>query len=752
MIVKLKGREALHFRSSGGLVLSGLLFIAITLIAACLTIWDLKEDRITDEMRDAQSLGVVLAEQTARTIQAVDLVIQQTQAMVQAKGVQATDQFREQLATEEVHDYLVSRLKNLAQADALALVDAVGSSTNSSNAWPGKLVDVSDREYFRYLRDHNSTDAFVGPPIRSKVNREWTITIARRVNGPQGEFLGIVAGYVRARYFQDFYQAISDKDGQSISLFRLDGVLISRHPNIDGMIGEKLSTASPWYENLARGGGTYQTPGYIGGVPQIHSVQRVHGYPLAVTVGVAEDVALAPWRHQSMIIAIGALGAVIGFAILFRALAIQFRRLEQRTSELTHSEDRFRAYARTSSDWFWETDEHHRFTFLSEGLQTLGFSTEPDRVIGHTRLELDADAGRNAAKWEAHYTVLKRHEPFRGFVYTWRNPGREGTASISGDPLFDVTGRFIGYRGTGRDITEQVQAEKVLRETKEAAEAANLAKSQFLANMSHELRTPLNAIIGFSESLELGMRGPLQPEQAEYVGLIRQSGEHLHDVINDILDLAKVDAGKFELREEEGIDPGTIVESTVTLMRSHGTAGGVSLSTSIEEQLPLLVCDSTRLKQILLNLISNAIKFTQPGGTVVVAAHGGLDSTFVFEVRDTGLGMTDDEIEIALQPFGQVDDSNTRRYEGTGLGLPLAKRLAELHGGSLQVESEKGYGTTVTVIIPAARVALRDTRKTQLPRTDGRMQHEGDFLVAVGPTPVSAQQRRPASTAMCDIR
>jgi PAS domain S-box-containing protein len=681
-----------------------MLCITITLVAAGLAIWNLREDRIADEMRDAQNLSVVLAEQTARTIQAVDLVIQQTQAMVQAKGVRTPDQFREQLATEEVHVYLVSRLKNLPQANALALIDGVGSSTNSSNGWPGQLVDVSDREYFRYLRDHNSVEAFVGPPIHSKVNGEWTITIARRVNGPQGEFLGIVAGYARARYFQDFYQAISNRDGQSISLFRRDGVLISRHPNIDGMIGEKLSSASPWYENLARGGGTYRTPGYVGGVPQIHSVQPVHGYPLAMTVGVAEDVALAPWRHQSMIIAIGALGAVIGFALVFRALAIQFGWLAQ-------SEDRFRAFARTSSDWFWETDERHRFTFMSEGLQTQGFATEPDRVIGHTRQELDADDETNGVKWKQHYAQLDRHEPFRDLVYTWRNPDRQGTASISGDPLFDAAGRFVGYRGTGRDITEQVQAETVLRETKEAAEAANLAKSQFLANMSHELRTPLNAIIGFSESLELGVRGPMQPEQAEYVGIIRQSGEHLHDVINDILDLAKVDAGKFELREEEGIDPRSIVEGTVTLMRSHATAAGITISTDIEKQLPLLACDSTRLKQILLNLISNAIKFTQPGGAVVVAVHRRLGGTLVFEVRDTGLGMTDDEIEIALQPFGQIDASNTRRYEGTGLGLPLAKRLAELHGGSLQVNSKKGYGTTVTVIIPAARVALIDTRK-----------------------------------------
>jgi PAS domain S-box-containing protein len=702
--VKIKGRQTLHFLSSRGLVLSGLLFIAITLIAACVAIWNLRENRISDEMRDARSLSVVLAEQTARTIQAVDLVVQQTLAMVQAHGPQTPDQFRQQMGGEDVHVYLVSRLKNLPQADALALVDGVGSSTNSSNAWPGQLVDVSDREYFRYLRDHISTEAFIGPPIRSKVTGEWTITIARRVNGPDGGFLGVVVGYVRAHYFEDFYEAVTDRDGQSISLFRSDGVLLSRHPNIDEMIGEKLSSASPWYEDLARGGGTYRTPGYIGGVPQFHSVQPVHGYPLAVTVGVAEDVALAPWRHQSMIIAIGALGAVIGFAFLFRALAVQFRRLEQRTSELTHSEDRFRAFARTSSDWFWETDEHHCFTFLSEGLQTLGFSTEPDRVIGHTRLELDADAGRNAAKWEAHYAVLERHEPFRDFVYTWQNPGREGTASISGDPLFDATGRFIGYRGTGRDITEQVQAQKVLLKTKEAAEAASLAKSQFLANVSHELRTPLNAIIGFSEMVEQELAGPVPPKQLEYITIVLQSGRHLLNIINDILDLAHADSGRFELCEERGVDIWHVIEACVALTKHRAAAGSLLLSTAIDDHLPLIVADPTRLKQILLNLISNAIKFTDPGGSVVIGGRRTADGGIALDVRDTGVGMTQEEIGIAMEPFGQVDARLARAHEGTGLGLPLARRLAELHGGSLHIESEKGAGTAVTLVLPGSRV------------------------------------------------
>jgi signal transduction histidine kinase len=341
---------------------------------------------------------------------------------------------------------------------------------------------------------------------------------------------------------------------------------------------------------------------------------------------------------------------------------------------------------------------------MSEGVSTTGFGVKPKDLLGRTRMEIAADAGRELDKWHDHYLVLERHEPFRDFTYTWLNPGGQGIASISGDPFFDAEGQFLGYRGTGRDITDAVLADRALREAKEAAESSNRAKSQFLANMSHELRTPLNAIIGFSEALELGIAGPIPPRPTEYAGLIHQSGQHLLHVINDILDLAKVDAGKFELYEEDGVEPGWIIDSCITLLKNHAVANGIDFSIEIEANLPPLVADPTRLKQILLNLISNAVKFTEPGGSVVVGAKRSVDGGLAFAVRDTGVGMTAEELAVALQPFGQVEADHNRRYEGTGLGLPLARRLAELHGGSLHISSEKGRGTTVTVILPASRI------------------------------------------------
>ena len=680
----------------------GILCIALAVAAACLSVALLRRDQIKQQMVEANDLAIVLAAQAARSFQAVDLVVQETHGKVLNAGVTDPESFRELMATEAVHRFLADRLRSLPQANSLALLDDTGRIINFSHTWPVPVISASDRDFFAYLRDHDEPGPFIGLPVVNRFTKAWTVMIARRVNGPHGEFIGIVCGVVETRYFEDFYKEIRTGESASASLFRRDGVLLARYPHLDDQIGKGLMRQSTWYAILAEGGGAYRAPGSLDDVKRLISVQPVPDYPLAVSVGIDQRVALAPWRKQTLIIAIGTLCAVVGFGFLFRALAIQFHRVEERSEELACSEGRFRDYAFTSSDWFWETDTNHRFTYVSEGIRQFG--QEPATRIGRSRMELATDFDPDDAKWREHLATLERREAFRNFIYTRKLGDQpENTVSISGKPVLDPAGRFLGYRGTARDITAQMQSEQSLRDAKEAAEGANVAKSQFLANMSHELRTPLNAIIGFSEALELGMAGELQPRQAEYAGLIHQSGEHLHTVINDILDLAKVDAGKLDLHEEAAVEPRGIVESCVTLMKSHAIAGSLTLSIDAEERLPYLRVDPTRLKQILLNLISNAVKFTGSGGTVAVAVRRTAAGGVSFAVRDSGPGMTAREIETALEPFGQVDAGHNRRYEGTGLGLPLAQRLAELHGGVLSVESVKGTGTTVTVTLPPER-------------------------------------------------
>ena len=270
----------------------------------------------------------------------------------------------------------------------------------------------------------------------------------------------------------------------------------------------------------------------------------------------------------------------------------------------------------------------------------------------------------------------------------------------------DNSGSEFGRLGRAFDrMAEAIsQREAQLIKARDEAETANLAKSSFLANMSHELRTPLNAIIGFSEVITAQIHGPNAGERyRECASYINVSGQHLLQLINDILDLSKLAAGQLEIVDSL-VEAKSLVRECVALVTAQAQQKAMTIATDLPDDLPPLLAGELRLKQVLLNLLSNAVKFSRAGGTVTVAA--GLTGTgdLAITVADHGIGMRAEDVPIALEPFRQIDNSLSRSYEGTGLGLPLAKMLVEKHGGILAIESALGLGTTVTVTLPAARL------------------------------------------------
>jgi signal transduction histidine kinase len=246
-----------------------------------------------------------------------------------------------------------------------------------------------------------------------------------------------------------------------------------------------------------------------------------------------------------------------------------------------------------------------------------------------------------------------------------------------------------------------------LEESKKCVEQASTAKSIFLANMSHELKTPLNAIIGFSETLKNQAMNPAAMKNcAEYAEGILSSGHHLLELIGNILDISKIEAGKMSL-DDELIEIADLAKASIALLGQRGKHKHITLETDLQEGVALIRGDELKLRQVLINLLSNAIKFTPDGGRVTIRVEPGRDGELVIAVADTGIGMSPDEIPIALEPFEQVDNGLAKAYDGTGIGLPLAKRLVELHGGKLAVESVKDAGTTIRAHLPANRVVPR---------------------------------------------
>jgi signal transduction histidine kinase len=695
------------------------LLILMALAAGLGVIWQLRHDAIFNAQRELTNLGTVLAEQTTRTVQSVDLVLQEVQAHVAAPGPKSAEAFRTQFAGEPTRRFLSDLLRNLPQSEVIALVDANGTVLNWSRNQPVDALDDSARDYFIWLRDHDQSKAFIGLPVTGRVSGKRILFIARRINAPDGTFLGLVVGLIDTQFLEGFYGTIGLLDGQTVTLLRRDGGLIARYPTMKSPATNQMPAQAPWYDVVAQGGGSFLSPGYFSAVPRIITVHPLPEYALVVDVNMSEKAALRAWRRQAAAVTFVVIGVAAALAILFAVIIAQFRRQEVQNARLQlgrtalrASERRLKAYAEMGADWFWEQDASLRFVRDSDIPQ---ISVPAD--VGKTRREL-ADPAMDPGRWEIHEAVLTARLPFRDF--RWERiaiDGRRHFMSTSGDPIFDEAGTFVGYHGTGRDVTADVEIAEMLRVAKDRAEAASRAKSEFLRNVSHELRTPLHAIIGFSELMRDRAGGPLNDVYREWAGEVHDSGHSLLELINDVLDLSRIDTDRYEISDDT-VDLEIVVRACRGLVRRQADAKNVRVDYEIAGATVL--ADRRAVKQITLNLLANAVKFTPAGGVVTVRAESAANGDLALVVADSGIGIDPAVLPLLGEPFTQADSSLRRKHGGTGLGLTISRKLAVMHGGTLTVESVLHEGTTVRVTFPAARVLRGPSRRTasERPRAD----------------------------------
>jgi two-component system, cell cycle sensor histidine kinase DivJ len=387
------------------------------------------------------------------------------------------------------------------------------------------------------------------------------------------------------------------------------------------------------------------------------------------------------------------------------ALAVMVQFVHKRSENAIRAgEERYRLLAENATDMITRHDEKGRVVFASLGAQQL-FGEPAQKVVGDGLLERVHVADR-----PAYLTALSRcHANGEPIAVEFRvrragasDPARYVWVEMRCRPMRPQDGSAIERPSTvavTRDISDRKAQEAELTRTRDEAESASRAKTQFLANMSHELRTPLNAVIGFSEILNRELFGALgEARYRDYARLIHESGEHLLNVVNDILDMSKIEAGKFKIVKEP-FDVASLVKSCCDIMRHTAEQRSLSLIVDVAPGIPELPADKRACKQMLLNVISNAIKFTDPGGWVRVSARV-VEGSVELVVADNGIGIAELDLPKLGNPFVQANNSYDRSYDGAGLGLSVVKGLARLHDGKLELASTLGQGTTATILLP----------------------------------------------------
>ena len=563
----------------------------------------------------------------------------------------------------------------------VAVIDEHGWLAYSNLGAPKERLDLSQREHFRVHLDGRDR-LFISKPLKGKVSGKWSIQFTRPIITKDG-FKGVLVVSVSPESFATFREKLAPDT--VITIVADSGEIMVRQPDNEAAMGKQLS-GTPYLQALPPLSGNFTRRAQLDGVERIYGFYRLPEYELSFVVGHSVDSVLAPYRtHRLVIVSIAAgisLAIVVLLLLLFRALALR----GEMENRLQDSQAMLRSAVDTIGEAFVIYDQDDRLAYCNEQYRAY-YPTSADLLVPGKTFEEIIRTGAERGQYKAAIGRVDAWVAERLVAH------RSGNTDLI-QPLDD--GRWLRIRerktpegfivGFRIDITAVYAA-------KEAAEAANAAKSNFLAIMSHEIRTPMNGILGMAQLLLLP--GLTKDESNEYARTILNSGQTLLTLLNDILDFSKIEAGKLEL-SAVAFDPAQLVRETVTLFSGVAREKGIAIESGWQGSAGgRYRADSVRLRQMLANLVSNAVKFTSQGYVRIEAREVGREAgraRLEFSILDSGIGIPPEKQSLLFKPFSQADSSTTREYGGTGLGLSIVRRLAELMGGEVGVDSETGQG------------------------------------------------------------
>ncbi|MDE3011388.1 MAG: PAS-domain containing protein [Pseudomonadota bacterium] len=583
----------------------------------------------------------------------------------------------------------------------VAVTDAKGYLVFSNLGHDTQHLYLGDRDHIRVQLGSAADRLFISNPMLGRVSQRWTIQFSRQVLD-RGRMVGVIVLSLDPDALAHFNSELGLGPRSSSTLTTENGVILARQPRVPGALGRQL-VGPPFSQPEAPSSGTFRKVAQTDGVERIYAYQRIPAYGLIVSVGHPVSDQLALQGEQRSLILYTASAATLLLLLVFSLLWHWQRERERAQDAVRTSQRMLQSSIDTIGDAFAIYDRDDRLIYFNDRYRDHYAMSAPALVKGHTFEEIiryGVERGQYA------HALGREEEWIRERLAAHNSTRNEQIQQLDDGTWLRVRerktpeGYVVGFRV---DITELVESRLAAEAARQAAEAASRAKTEFLANMSHELRTPLNGIIGMSEVLS---RSQLDTHQREMLGYLNTCSERLRGLLADLLDYAALESGVLGLQEHE-FNPSALVDEALRDMAGAAAAKGLVLSRDTVGTLPEVVRgDPYRLRQVLAQLLDNAIKFTDAGSvelrTYTEGPGKGHSIRLGFAVRDTGIGIAEEDRALIFQPFTQKDGSSSRRHGGTGLGLSLASGIIAQMGGTIALESSPGLGSTFSFTIDVA--------------------------------------------------